>query len=164
MDKYQVNFIFCNKYLYRHGGQHLSDRLNKSPDWVLIFEDDLELLFIRNSPKNYAIINKARTGGLKLPRTPYRLGNEALDMIRRGDYKKARMLLNEALTIDPHNGPNLMKAGFIELVEGHRVEAEKLYQKVLSLNPRYPAANYYLGRIAQKAGHKARPDDITAGS
>ncbi len=156
MDRHQVNFIFCNKYLYHHNQHHLPDRLRESPDWVLIFEDDIELLFIRNIPGNHAIINKAHSGELNLPRTPYRLGEEAAGHMRKGRFSDARPLLMEALKLNPFHAGTLMKLGYVEMMEGDPRSAEKLYKKVLSLNRRFPTANYHLGVIARREGNLRR--------
>lgn len=150
MDKYNVNFIFCNKYLRATDNLLLPDKLFKSKNWILIFEDDIELIFIRNIESNRRIIEKALKGKLRLPRTPYQLNQKAIKHLKSSRFKKADRLLMQALSINPRYLPAMLNLSLLKLNLGRIEEAEKILKKILKINPDFPRANFYLGVIYQK--------------
>lgn len=147
MDRHQVNFILCNKVLRESNRHHLPDRLLDSPAWKLIYEDEVEMLFIRNVEGNGEIIEKAGQGKLILPRTPYLLNNEAVGLIRAGNRDGGRKLLEEALGQDPYHIMSLMNLASLDAMEKRNRDAIKKLRRVLVLNPGIPAAREMLRRL-----------------
>jgi tetratricopeptide (TPR) repeat protein len=152
MDKYDINFVFCNKFLRDAGGHRLPDRLQESPDWVLIFEDDVEMLFIRNEEGNREIIEKAENDELRIPRTPYQLNRQAVEYLRRDKISDAEALLKEALDRNPRYTPALFNMGYAMIMQDKKNEAEKLFKQVLKISSTFPMVNYNLGIMSGERG------------
>ncbi len=153
MDKYEINYIFCNKFLWKTSGQKLADRLLEDRNnWVLIFEDRTEMLFIRNVSKNREIIDAAREGRLKQPITPYYLNRQAELLLNGNNMEQAEKLIMEALILDPDDTDSLTKLGYILFTKNQTMKAKEVFQKILSMNPEDPNACYYLGRILENEG------------
>ena len=155
MDKYEINFIFCNKYLWKTSGQKLTDRLlNDRENWTLIFEDRTELLFIRNIPKNRGIIDAAGEGRLNLPVTPFLLNRQAEKLLMGNNTEQAEKLIDEALKLDPDDIDSLTKLGYILFAKKQPVKSKEVFEKILSLHPEDPNALFYMGKIYENEGKK----------
>jgi len=159
LDKYNVNYCICNKGFRAERGQKLIDRLDESPDWEFIYQDAMEVIFIRNTPENKDIIEKAKKNQLNYPRTPYLLDNEALAYIQnpqafaqieKNNYEPVYSMLREALSINPRYIPAMEHMCFILLQKQDLTGAEKMAKNVLYYNERYPRVNYFLGQIYER--------------
>ena len=153
LDKHKINFVFINKYFWKSSGQMLPDRLLKSPNWIPVFEDRNEILFIRNSEENQSILSSAKQGKLNMPETPFSLNRQAEDLIRSNHLKSAKSTLERALKIDPSDVDSLVLMGTLELMNNNETVAENLFLKAVAINRHIPGAYYYLGKINQKKGN-----------
>lgn len=152
MDKYNINFIFCNKLLRDVNEHLLPDRLEKSSGWILIFEDQIEKVFIRNIPENKQVIEKAREGKLNCPVTPYGLNREAVEYIREQKWSSASGCLQRAIEIDPGYIPSLANLGYINAVLGKKGTALKIFEQILMIDPNYPGTHYNIGKLYESGG------------
>lgn len=155
LDKYDINFVLCNKFLWKTSGQKLTDRLlQDTSHWTLIFEDRTEMLFIRNIPKNLEIINAAKEGRLSLPVTPFLLNKRAEQLLLGNNIEQAEKLVMDALKLDPEDTDSLTKLGYILFSKNQPEKAKNVFDKILSLNPDDPNAYFYKGMIFEKEGRK----------
>ncbi|MCD4785016.1 MAG: hypothetical protein K8T10_14475 [Candidatus Eremiobacteraeota bacterium] len=152
MDKYNINFIFCNKLLRDINAHYLPDKLEKSSKWILIFEDQIEKVFIRNTPENSWVIEKARNRKLNYPVTPYSLNRKAFEYIREQKWGEASGCLQKAVEIEPGYIPALANLGYVNAVLGKKAEALKIFEQILMLNPNYPGAHFNLGKLYESEG------------
>lgn len=156
LDKYNVNFVFCNKIL-RETNQHLlPDRLGESGKWALIFEDDIEQIFMRKTPENEKIIQAAEQGRLYVPITPYKLSNAAAQCIAKQDLSQAGEFFRKSLVIDPDYIPALAGLGYIKIQTGNRGEAEIIFRRILEIDPSYPSINFNLGKLYEIDGNPTK--------
>jgi tetratricopeptide (TPR) repeat protein len=156
LDKYNINFVFCNKALRESNMHFLPDRLAESGGWVLIFEDDLEMIFIRKTQENSEIIKSAEQGKLKMPVTPFRLNLQAGNYLAKEDFAKAEELLQGALSIDSDYIPALAGIGYIRVRTGQTADAERIFNDILQIDPSYPSINFNLGKMYEMKGDKQR--------
>ncbi len=152
LNKYKINFVICNKFLRDVNNHHLPDVLQKSPQWYLIFEDDVEMIFVKNTPKNYKLIERAKKNLLFLPVTPYLLNKKAIELIRKGELEKSEILLNKALKLNPNHIPSLFNMGYVQVKEGNYKKAEAIFLRIIKMYPKYPKAHFMLGNIYERMG------------
>jgi len=152
MDKYDINFVFCNKLLRDVNAHLLPDKLEESPRWVLIYEDQIEKVFIKDIPQNRQIIEKAHKGKLNYPITPFSLTGKALECIKENKTFYAEEYLKQALDINPDYLPALSNMGYIYAILGDKKRAVKIFRKILMIDPGYPGANYNLGKLYESDG------------
>lgn len=84
---------------------------------------------------------------------------KAENLIRKGDYKRAAVLVNESLRISPDNPLYLSAMGLCSGMQGKLVEGEKMCRKALSMSDgREPLLLVNLGRVllGQGARKEAR--------
>lgn len=155
MDKYKINFVITNKILEKVFSQRLPSNLRNSPDWVLIYEDAVENIFIRNSPENRALIEKLRTGTLSLPITPYSLNMKALKYLKAGNITEGKKYVEQALAVYPDFVPALRNKAYVLASEKKYKEAIKVYKEILKINPKEPEVNFNLGQLYEATGNIA---------
>jgi len=153
LDSYGVNFIIYSKEP-RPEGNIFNETLEKTRDWVLIYEDHVEKIFIRNNEKNKEIISRALSGKLRRPRTPYSLNAIATIHLKNSNFAQAEVFLNEALRISDRYIPAIANMAYIKLSQGKTDEAIKLYRQALSYNPIYAGLNYNLGAAYEAKGDR----------
>jgi tetratricopeptide (TPR) repeat protein len=156
LDKYGINFVLCNKILRETNGHFLPDRMKKDPGWVLIYEDEIELLFVRNNSANKEIIEKSKKETLNYPVTPYRLNGLAVNQLKKGDYDGAQELLSIAVSINPDYEPALVNLGYVYLSRGDKKKAVEIYNRVLSIDSLAWGVHFNLGLMYEKDGDSKR--------
>ena len=67
--------------------------------------------------------------------------------IKRGNYRRAAALLNDALKISPENPTYLSMLGYCIGIQGNLVAAEKMCRKAIVQAPRDPNVYVNLGRV-----------------
>jgi len=82
------------------------------------------------------------------------LFNRAELLIRKGDYSKATILLNEAIKIAPSNATYLSHLGLCIGMQGNLPAAESMCRKALQMEPFEPIHFVNLGRVLLEQGRR----------
>jgi len=82
------------------------------------------------------------------------LFNKAQFMIKKGDYAKATMLLNEAIKIAPSNPVYLSHLGLCIGMQGNMIAAENMCRKAIKLSSTEPILYVNLGRVLLSQGRR----------
>ena len=75
------------------------------------------------------------------------------EAIKKGDLLEARKALQSALIIDPENIEALRREGYLYLEDEAYEEAKKVYEKILSLDPKDDIAHDSLANTLHKLGN-----------
>lgn len=158
LDKYKISFAILNKVFREAKGQKLIERLRKDPRWFTIYEDDVEMIFVRNGQENREIIAKAITGTLVIPVTPFSLNNRAFQLLKDKKYDEAEDVLTRALSLNPMYIQSLLNMGCVKIFKGDRRGAERYFRRALYYNAHANFANFNLGKLYESEGNyrKAR--------
>lgn len=82
------------------------------------------------------------------------LFNRAEQLIKKGQYSKATVLLNEATKIAPSNAIYLSHLGLCIGMQGNLAAAESMCRRALSISPFEPILFVNLGRILLEQGRR----------
>ena len=179
--KYHVDYILMN---YRHG-QHLKkhfEYLEKTGEWVLVYFDDRNVVYIRNIPENKKLINRdgylvmhpvltfERGGveGKNIPRcikecqraikeTPHfllpRIVLQNIYLAQK-DYQKAVEQGKKIIEIEPRNYryQRLLARSYQKI--GKLEKALEHGKITISLSPKDPVGYIFLGDVYQQMGEK----------
>lgn len=74
--------------------------------------------------------------------------------IKKGDYAKATILLNEALKISPTNSLYISHLGLCIGMQGNMIAGEHMCRKAISLSPFVPIHFVNLGRVLLKENRR----------
>lgn len=74
--------------------------------------------------------------------------------IKRGNYRRAAALLNDALKISPDNPVYLSMLGYCVGIQGNLVAAEKMCRKAVMQGSMYPIVHVNLGRVLLEQGRR----------
>lgn len=74
--------------------------------------------------------------------------------IRRGNYRRAASLLNDALKISPDNPLYLSMLGYCVGIQGNLIAAEKMCRKAVMEAPMYPIVHVNLGKVLFEQGRR----------
>jgi Flp pilus assembly protein TadD len=80
--------------------------------------------------------------------------------IKRGNYKRAAAILNEALKIAPENPVYLSHLGLCICMEGNLQAAESMCRKALHSSPLNPVLLVNLGRVLVEQGRRKEARDL----
>ena len=154
MDKYKINYVITNKNMDSRFGRKLTEQLRKDSGWTLIYEDIVEVIFIKNVPQNSELIEKSKTSKLIIPETPYSLEKQAAAMLTLGYPDKCEELLNKALAIYPEFAPALFRVAKIKFEKHDYAGAAENMKKILKISPRTAGLNFNIGLIYEMSGDK----------
>lgn len=73
---------------------------------------------------------------------------------KRGNYRRAAALLNEALKISPDNPIYLSMLGYCVGIQGNLVAGEKMCRKAVAEAPMHPLVHVNLGRVLIEQGRR----------
>lgn len=135
-------------------GSPLTQVLEASRDWRLVFVEREALVFVRDAPAHRALF--ARLGPVERPTPPWvvRTALEAgVRAMGRGDAAGAERRFRQALALDAGNPVALYNLGLLLAGRGERGEAERLWREVQRRAPGSP-----LARLAEQALAGQGPD------
>ena len=90
-----------------------------------------------------------------MPVTPYSLNAHAIELIKKHKLDEGENLLWEALKIYSFYVPAMKNLAYIEIQRKNFKKAEKIYKKILFIQPRTSEVNFYLGLMYDAWGkHK----------
>ncbi len=133
----------------------------------LVFYLFFKQLFSGNYPKRgvdfEAKLPDEQIGGINRPDKTFSTPQEkpsrieelismADEAIEKGDLLEARKAVQSALIIDPDNIEALRREGYLYLEDEAYEEAKKVYEKILSLDPKDDIAHDSLANILHKLG------------
>ncbi|MFP4497761.1 MAG: hypothetical protein ACLFQV_06070 [Vulcanimicrobiota bacterium] len=147
MEEYDINFVVTNKYLNRVSDHRLSDKLSSSDNWIMIFEDNVEKVFIKKNQQNREILEKYRNGKLLIPDSLFQKQKAANELIKLGRLKEAETVLRNILKENPGRIPALLNLAYISGIQGDFNESELLLRKVLKIQPGNINALYGLSQV-----------------
>jgi Tfp pilus assembly protein PilF len=84
--------------------------------------------------------------------------DRALELIHKGNYKDARKLLDEALTLDPMYAPAMNNLGVIDFRTGRLYDAAWRFENAAKLMPHEPEPANNLGLVLEQAGKYAEAE------
>ncbi len=153
LDRYNVNAVLCNKYLMDVNKEYkLGERMEKSHEWKLIYQDRVELLYLRISPDNSDLLRKAARGGLVMPDSPYLKRERALVLMGKDDFKGALPLLDEALRDDGSFHQLSIDSAYAAYRQGDLQGARMRLLEVLKKDRNLYLAHDLLGRVYEREG------------
>jgi Tfp pilus assembly protein PilF len=80
--------------------------------------------------------------------------------VKRGNYRRAAALLNDALKISPENPSYLSMLGYCIGIQGNLVAAEKMCRKAVRLAPMNPIVYVNLGRVLLEQGRRKEAREV----
>jgi Flp pilus assembly protein TadD len=120
--------------------------------WVLFFDRGM----CEDQLGNWAAAEPDMLTALSLsPNQPYVLNYLAYSWALRGEkLDRAAAMLQQAVGLDPNDGPVLDSLGYVNLREGHTKMAVKLLTQAVELDPDDAEVNAHLGDAFWQAGEK----------
>jgi hypothetical protein len=153
LDRYEVKSVLCNKYLMEKNPRYrLGHILGSDRRWVLLYEDRVEMLYLRICPENEDLISKHREGRLLIPRSAYVLRAEAMKFLKEKKNGEAREKIREALGEDSSYEQLYVDMGYICYASKDFKEGEKILKAGLKRDSTLFLAHDLLGRIYQEEG------------
>ncbi|MCA9796049.1 MAG: hypothetical protein KC910_29775, partial [Candidatus Eremiobacteraeota bacterium] len=139
LERYDAQLLLCTKV---QGQGDLVPWLRSKPDWMVIYEDRVAAIFLKNTPENKAL-------ELDIPVTGAMLRERAAKVA--GTPKELEML-REAVRLDSEDAESQFRLGLALFVRGDHEGAMACLNATLELDDRYPYARQCLGRIALARG------------
>jgi tetratricopeptide (TPR) repeat protein len=153
LDRYKVNAVLCNKYLMDVNKEYkLGELMEKSHEWKLIYQDRVELLYLRITPGNSDLLRKAACGGLVMPDSPYRKRERALVLMGKDDFNGALPLLDEALRDDGSFHQLYIDSAYAAYRLGDLQGARLRLLEVIKKDRNLYLAHDLLGRVYEREG------------
>ncbi|MDQ7824087.1 MAG: hypothetical protein RDV48_14900 [Candidatus Eremiobacteraeota bacterium] len=154
LDRYGVNMVLCNKYHMERGQAYrLGEILGKSAAWGLVYEDRVELLYMRKIPSNEEIFRKAREGALIIPVSAWTLKNSATGLIKEGRLNEAEGLLNDAIALDGSFTSLYVELGYVLMEKGENGKAFQVLRQGLRKDRNLFLAHDLMGVLYEKEGN-----------
>ena len=114
----------------------LTQALESSRDWRLVFVDHEAILFVRDGPGNRALFDRVGRVARPTPRSVVRAAlNAGVRAAERGEDETAIQRFQEVLAADAGNPVALYSLGLLLDRRGERVEAERLWRELRRLAP-----------------------------
>jgi hypothetical protein len=153
LDKYDIKAVLCNKFMMERNPEcRLAEQLRADGQWQVVFEDRVELLFLKIIPENSTILQKAKRGELIVPSSPCRKREQAWEKMSHDDYQGAALLLDEAIKDDSSYNQLFIDRAYAAFRLGDLKRARSLLLKVLSRERDLFLAHYLMGRIWEQEG------------
>jgi tetratricopeptide (TPR) repeat protein len=114
----------------------LTQALESSRDWRLVFVDHEAIVFVRDVPENRALFDRVGRVARATPRSVVRAAlNAGMRAAERGEDETAIRRFQEVLAADAGNPVALYSLGLLLDRRGERVEAERLWRELRRLAP-----------------------------
>jgi tetratricopeptide (TPR) repeat protein len=114
----------------------LTQALESSRDWRLVFVDHEAILFVRDVAENRALFDRIGRVARPTPRSVVRAAlNAGVRAAERGEDETAVRRFQEVLAADAGNPVALYSLGLLLDRRGERVEAERLWHELRRLAP-----------------------------
>jgi hypothetical protein len=165
LERYGIKSVLCNKYLMEKGRQYrLGQLLRSDKRWCLIYEDRVELLFVRLCRENDELLRKKEEGKLVIPRSPYQLREEGIELLQAKKPIEAMSKLEEALALDGSYVQLYVDIGYACLVTRDFQKGKKILAEGLKKDDALFLAHDLLGRMYVEEGQleKAKNEFLNA--
>lgn len=130
LDAHGVNFIVTNAVSSSGKIIRLADVLYVDNDWKLVYADGKSLIFLRNTPENYTIINR-----YKLPKE--KIDDEIIDECKQG------------IKDTPATKGYYETLGYMYMKKNRLKDARDMFKKYLTIDPHDEKVKYYHDLVKQ---------------
>jgi len=155
--EYNINYILLGHGWSPALGPFIR-MLHKSKDWVLVYLDEIAVIFVKNVPRNKDIIERykidtPKMAAIKLPFKKFPLSHFHLANIffTLGKYNLAEKEYKYCIEVYPSYFEAYLNLAYLYNISGNLGMAEEMYLKTISIKPKLLNAYIGLGDIYVKS-------------
>jgi tetratricopeptide (TPR) repeat protein len=146
LKKWNINTILIKKTF------NIYNILSKSYDWILIYEDFISAVFIKNSQDNAKILKKEEEGKLWYPPSFEFYIYQGYKSLNLNKLDNAELFLKKAISINNKKKQPYFNLGLVYFKRREYKKAENYFKKALQIDENYQKALVYLVSLYYEQG------------